>query len=259
MPGTMRCCITGLRLTRRSEFKLKRTRGINMKSAQHVILILNFLFFVAISIGNFFYQKNGFAFPLKCVCSIGFVLMGLANVIYVWGRKDVDKSFCLLILTGFVLAMLGDIVIAFNFIAGAAVFALGHVFFLLSYRKLQKYGKVDICIGAVLFFCVACFLLFSPFLSFSSQVLKVVCVVYALIISTMFGKALGNFICLKNVYAAAMVVGSVLFFFSDLMLCLSKFSDSSIVTNHLCMGTYYPALCALAFSVYLYGSRVEIL
>ena len=221
--------------------------------AKHAILVLNFLFFVAISIGNFFYQKNGFAFPLKCVCSIGFVLMGLTNIIYVWGRKNVDKTFCSLILTGFVLAMLGDIVIAFNFIAGAAVFALGHVFFLLSYIRLQKYSKVDICIGAVLFLCIVCFL-FSPFLSFSSQVLKAVCVVYALIICTMLGKALGNFSCLKNVYAAAMVVGSLLFFFSDLMLCLSNFSDSSIVTDHLCMGTYYPALCALAFSVYLYGS-----
>lgn len=227
-----------------------------MKKARNSMLLVNLVFFIVISVLNFFYQKNGFIYSLKCACSIGFVLMGLTNVIYVQDKKNVDKRFCILILTGFVLAMLGDIIIVYNFIAGAAVFALGHVFFLQSYQRLKKYRKVDACIGVVLFIGVACFLLFCPWLDFTSSVLKVVCVTYTFIISIMVGKALGNLLYLKNIYGAAMAAGSLLFSFSDLLLCLYKFSDSSALTKHLCAGTYYPAVCILAFSIYLYGSEI---
>ena len=224
-----------------------------MKKSTNSILAVNLVFFIAISVLNFFYQKNGFIFSLKCACSIGFVLMGLTNVIYVYHLDGVDKGFCRLMLTGFVLAMLGDILIVFNFIVGAASFALGHIFFLLSYQRLKKYRKVDIGISALFFIGVGSFLLFCPLFDYSSPLIKGVCVVYAFVISAMLGKALGNLLHFKNAYAAAMAAGSILFFFSDLMLCFCRFSASSILTDYLCMGTYYPALCVLAFSIYLYG------
>ncbi len=224
-----------------------------MKKSGNIIVFVNLAFFIVISILNFFYQKNGFAFPLKCACSTGFVLMGLANVMYVFKMNGIDKRFCILILTGFICAMLGDIFIVYNFIAGAAIFALGHVFFLFSYQRLKKYRKEDVCISAILYIVVVGFLLFFPRLNFSSPVLKIVCLIYAFIICNMLGKALGNLLSLKNIYAAGIAIGSILFFFSDLMLCLSKFTDCSKITSHLCMGTYYPSLCVLAFSIYLYG------
>ena len=158
-------------------------------------------------------------------------------------------------LAGFILAMLGDIIVVYNFIAIAAIFAMGHVFFILAYNSLKKYCKTDICISAILFALGGGFLMFCPWLDFSSPVLKVVCIVYAVIISNMLGKALGNFLSMKKSYLAAMALGSGLFFFSDLMLCISKFSDSSILTDYLCMGTYYPALCVLAFAICLYGQK----
>ena len=49
---------------------------------QKVIAALNVLLIAVICILNYFYQKNGFDFALKCTCSGLFVLLGLVNCIY---------------------------------------------------------------------------------------------------------------------------------------------------------------------------------
>ena len=67
----------------------------------------------------------------------------------------------------------------------------------------------------------------------------------------MLGKAIGNFIREKNAVYGTVAIASALFFFSDLMLVLDWFIGLWSWTDHACMGTYYPALCLLAFSMLL--------
>ena len=93
------------------------------------------------------------------------------------------------------------------------------------------------------------FLLFCPLLTFEVPIFRIVCIIYALIISTMLGKAIGNFVREKNAVNGTIAVASVLFFFSDLMLVFDWFIGLWSWTDHACMGTYYPALCLLAFSM----------
>lgn len=218
---------------------------------QKIILGLNVVFIASVFVLNFFYQSNGFDFTLKCVCSAGFALLGLINLGYARVTKQSNFRFYLAMALGLVLAMLGDVIIGYSFIFGAAVFALGHVCFLIAYCFLQKMNQLDCALGGGLFLAATSFLLFCPLLTFEVPIFKVVCIIYALIISSMLGKAVGNFLREKNAVTATIAVGSILFFFSDLMLVFDWFIGLWDWTGNACMGTYYPALCLLAFSMFL--------
>lgn len=220
-----------------------------MKTSQKTMLAVNILIIAAVFVLNWFYQSNGFDFTLKCVCSGGFALLGLINLSYALGTGRKSKKFYIAMALGLVLAMLGDVLIGYDFIIGAAIFALGHVCFVVAYCLLQKLKMLDCIISGVLFAGAAAFLLFCPLLVFDVSIFKYVCIVYAMIISLMLGKAVGNFVREKNAVTGTIALASALFFFSDLMLVFDWFIGRWDWTDHACMGTYYPALCFLAFSM----------
>ena len=222
-----------------------------MKKTQKLMLTLNVCVSTLICILNYFYQSNGFDFTLKCVCSGLFAALGVANLVYARKTKETHRKFYIFMALGLVFAFLGDYLIGYDFIVGAATFALGHVFFVIAYCFLQKMQKLDLTVSGALFACCLIFLLFCPLLSFDVPVFRIVCIVYALIISTMLGKAIGNFVREKNTFTGTIAAASALFFFSDLMLVFDWFIGLWSWTDHACMGTYYPALCLLAFSMIL--------
>lgn len=222
-----------------------------MKKTQKLMLTLNVCVITLICILNYFYQSNGFDFTLKCVCSGLFAALGVANLVYTRKTKETHGKFYIFMALGLVFAFLGDYLIGYDFIVGAATFALGHVFFVIAYCFLQKMQKLDLTVSGALFACCLIFLLFCPLLSFDVPVFRIVCIVYALIISTMLGKAIGNFVREKNTFTGTIAAASALFFFSDLMLVFDWFIGLWSWTDHACMGTYYPALCLLAFSMIL--------
>ena len=216
-----------------------------------IMLAVNLVIVSAILVMNYFYQSNGFDFTLKCICSASFAMLGIINLCYALATKQKEIRFYVSMAIGLVLAFLGDVLIGYDFIIGAGTFALGHVFFVVAYCFMQKFGKWDWVFSALLFVGALMFLLFCPLLSFDVPVFQIVCIVYALIISLMLGKAIGNFIVERNAVTGTMMVGSALFFFSDLMLVFDWFIGLWDWTSNACMGTYYPALCLLAFSMFL--------
>ncbi len=213
------------------------------------LLILNLVLMAAILALNFVYQKNGFDFTLKCTCSGGFALMGLINLAYALAARRPHRAVYVSMAAGLVLAMLGDVLIGYNFIVGAGTFALGHVCFVVAYCLMKKPHWPDAAIGGILFVAAAAFLLFCPLLTFDDPIFRVVCLVYALIISLMLGKAAGNFLRERTLLYGLIALASLLFFFSDLMLVFDWFIGLWSWTDHACMGTYYPALCLLAVSM----------
>ena len=216
-----------------------------------IMLAVNAVIISAIFVMNYFYQSNGFDFTLKCICSGSFALLGVLNLGYAIATKQSGKRFYGWMALGLILAFLGDVLINYDFIIGAATFALGHVCFVVAYCFLQKMQKLDCVISGALFLGCLIFLLFCPLLNFEVAIFRVVCIVYALIISTMLGKALGNFIREKNLVNGTIAVASVLFFFSDLMLVFDWFIGLWSWADNACMGTYYPALCFLALAMFL--------
>ena len=221
------------------------------------MLAVNGLVIATIFVLNYFYQSDGFDFTLKCICSGLFALLGLVNLGYALKTKQGNTKFYVGMSAGLVLAFLGDYLIGYDFIIGAATFALGHVCFVVSYCFMQKMQKLDYIISGVLFLGCLLFLLFCPLLTFEVPIFRIVCIVYALIISTMLGKAIGNFIREKNTVNGTIALASVLFFFSDLMLVFDWFIGLWSWTDHACMVTYYPALCLLAFAMYLKNNKNE--
>ena len=91
-----------------------------------------------------------------------------------------------------------------------------------------------------------------PIFDFGGIIMHLVCITYAAIISCMVGKSISNYIHNKTLLNLIILVGSALFCFSDLSLVFSCFSSvfPKVLTNVLCLGTYYPAECILAYSIF---------
>ncbi len=210
------------------------------------IVVISLLFVL-----NYFYQSNGFGFTLKCVCSALFALLGIINLVYALADKADNKKFYIGMTAGVIFGFLGDVLIEYDFIVGAAMFAIGHICFVVAYCFIQKMQRLDYIVSGALFLVGVLFFSFCPSFTFGTDVIRIVAIIYTLIISTMFGKALGNFIREKNVVNKTIALASGLFLFSDMMLSLDCFSELFSWAYNACMGTYYPALCLLVLSMCL--------
>lgn len=212
------------------------------------LLITNIILAALILIGDIFYITAG-GLLIKSLTSAGFVILGLINLIFALRSKTTHQKFAIIMAIGLVFAMLGDIILEIEFIIGAALFAIGHIFFFVAYSTLRKFNIKDLIIGACIFVPVTLVILFVPIFDFGGTLMQIVCIVYALIISAMVGKAITNLIHEKNILNILIVVGSLLFMFSDLMLLFNVFAHVPRIFGILCLATYYPAEIVLAYSI----------
>ena len=82
-------------------------------------------------------------YPIKITASVFFMLAATVNLIYAL-KYFPDKKLPSVILTvGVFFAMSADIAINLNFIAGAAIFALGHICYFIAYSLIQKPRPTD--------------------------------------------------------------------------------------------------------------------
>jgi len=200
---------------------------------------------------DIWYMFGGGLFA-KSIASIMFVIAGLINFNYCIKNKS-DLKFPKWMLVALTCAMLADILLVINFYLGVVVFAIGHVFYFVSYCMLEKFNRKDLICGSGVFAVALSVILFTPFLEFGNTFMKSVCCAYALIISLMVGKAISNLLKEKNAIYMTIVIGSILFFVSDFMLMLDKFGNIP-GTSYLCLGTYYPAQFILASSIFIYSA-----
>ena len=212
------------------------------------INIFNLIVSLIIFVGDVGYMLYG-NIILKSVLSAMFVILGAVNFVYVVKKHQQFNMFMLMMLIGLFFAMLGDIVLEIEFIIGALLFAVGHVFFLVSYITLKKYCIKDLIISLSIFIPCVFIILFVPIFDFGGIMMQMVCIFYALIITLMTGKAIANYTSEKSVFNLVVMIGSLLFIFSDLMLLFNVFGDVGRWAGVLCLVTYYPAECVLAYSI----------
>ncbi len=224
-----------------------------------LFLILNIIFAAACYVGNYFYLSDP-GIGLKSVASLCFALIGILNLFYaiVCKLHNDNLRFPVIMAIGLVMGMLGDVFIYYNFVAGAAFFALAHISFLCAYFFICSFSRRDLIIIAIIFIPSAIFLLFSPALTFSVPGFKWVCLVYGFILCSMAGKAISTFTVTRNSITTIILIGSILFFFSDFMLLLDWFMDAGRTISLLCMVAYYPAECLLGHSIFAYVQRKQI-
>jgi len=218
------------------------------------IFVLNLLLAGLVQASMIWYLDCGGLWR-KGLTSFGFVLLGALNLAYLIAVRKKPLCFPVILGIGLVFAMLGDIVLNVNFIGGALLFAVGHIFYAVSYAQLRRIGKLDLVLSGVIFAAAGSFLLFAPIFDFGDPVMKGICVGYALIISCMVGKALANAVRESTVTNLLLAAGSFLFFFSDLMLVLYVFADAPHIIDTLCVATYYPAQCILAHAMFWYRGK----
>jgi len=210
----------------------------------------NLIFSALIIISDFLYTTVLYNVYMKGIASILFVLMGVTNLIYSIKSKNENIRFGIMMVIGLTFSMLGDILLEIIFEIGAGLFALGHVFYFMSYCQLLKFYWQDIIIGLTIFITVTLVILFAPVFNFGGAFMQIICIIYALIISMMVSKAITNLIKSHTITNIIIVVGSVLFLFSDLMLLLNQFANMGRIASVLCIASYYPAQIALAYSIF---------
>ncbi len=204
------------------------------------LLTTNIILSTLILIGDILFMSIG-GLLIKSLTSAGFVILGLLNLIYVLKANTSDRKFAIIMLIGLFFAMLGDIILEINFIFGAILFAVGHIFFFVSFCSLKSFHPKDLIVGAFIFLCALLLILLLPAFDFGSTLMQVVCILYALIISMMVSKATMNLIREKNGLNVLIAIASILFFISDLMLLFNVFSNISSIFLIFCLAPYYPA------------------
>ncbi|MBQ8444088.1 MAG: lysoplasmalogenase [Clostridia bacterium] len=228
-----------------------------MKKYLTIQNILNLLLIVGVIIGNIFYIL-GDKLLLKTITSAGFFLIGLINLYYSFKHNKSNTLFAMIMTVGLLFAMLGDILLGMNFIVGAIFFAIGHVFYFVAYCLLCKFKWTDLIAGGIIALASVLVILLVPVFDLDVT-MKIVVIFYAIIISFMLGKAVTNLIRERNIINLIILIGSVLFFFSDLMLLFDNFSiiEAGQTFGNLCLATYYPAEILLAISLIFLPKQKE--
>lgn len=185
---------------------------------------------------------------LKGITAASFVLLGMVNAVYALLTRAPHRLFAILMAIGLLICMAGDIVLNLSLMPGAAFFALGHLFYCIAFGMLTPYKKRDFLPMAAVFVLSLAILLLTPDLHLGSM--TAVASVYALIISCTVGKAIANFLGNRSKATGLLLLGALLFFFSDLMLLLFYFAGAPQITDTLCLYTYFPGQCLLAHAIF---------
>ena len=223
---------------------------MHTKSLRRPLLALNIALTAAVCVLNYFYQLHDFNYTLKCCASTCFALLGIVNLLYARRTKQPALRLYWLLCLGVVFAMLGDVAINPSFVAGAALFAVGHVFLVAAYCAAHPLRRGDFLFLVPAVAGSLAFMLLYPHFSFPHPAFYGICIGYAVVIAVMLGKSAANFRRRSRIFEGLLLLGSALFFFSDVMLLLHWFVGKWSWTNHACMAAYYPAVCLMGLAMY---------
>lgn len=186
---------------------------------------------------------------LKGVTSSWFMLLGAVNL---WNARKLERKrlrFFVLMEVGLFCGMCADVLLGMVFFAGVGVFALGHVLYLVAFYTLEKFSRKDLWIMAPVAVISVFVVVGTPWITVEDPFMKKLLLGYALVISAMLGKAISNLTSQPSLARWLLAIGSILFWFSDLMLAVDMFGQSSRLIWILCSYSYWPAQNLLAHSL----------
>ena len=218
-------------------------RSLAVNAAFFVLILL----FGILYFSSKYWAERGVQNALKACASILFVCCSLYNLLTGGCRS---AGCCRLLFAGQVFACAGDIGLNYDFVVGAALFAVGHILFFAAFCALE--APTFRSVAAIGVIAAASFCLLALYDGFDFRGFDLVVCVYAAVISCMLGKAvsIGLSPLLDRRVRVPVLLGAALFYFSDLMLVFHQFGNGGAVFDALCLGTYYPAEFLLAFSVF---------
>ena len=223
-----------------------------MKSSLDKKFFVANLIIFALGIACLIYYDYHGGLWLKGVTSSWFFLHGFVNLIYAKKKGFKETKVIYVIEIGLFLGMLADVLLGINFMVGVAAFALGHVLYIIAYNLIEKPCLKDLCFVLPISVISIFIVMGTPFINVEDPIMEKVLIAYAIIISWMLGKALSNLKVKPSTFTWIVGIGSLLFLFSDLILAIDMFGESSRLTWILCSYTYWPAQHLLAQSMYNY-------
>ncbi len=194
---------------------------------------------------------------LKGVTSGWFVLLGSVNL---WSVRKLgwkQLRFFVLMEAGLFCGMCADVLLGIAFFAGMGAFALGHLMYLAAFVSLEKFCLRDLKVTVPLAFISVFLAVGTPWIPVTNPLLKKLVSCYALLISIMLSKAIANLVCRPTLLRWLLVIGSFLFWFSDLSLAVDMFGQSSRLTWIFCAYAYWPAQNILAHSLFYAGTEFQ--
>lgn len=214
------------------------------------VITLNILLANLIIICDILYITEVPKLFMKGITSALFFLLGIVNLIYCCKSNKENLKFSIFLTFGLFICFIADIILNIHFISGALIFALGHICYIFAYSYISKFNWKDLIPAACIFVPALTIILFVPIFNFGGFLMQFVCIIYALIISAMVGKAISNLLKNKSIYNICILLGSVFFFVSDFMLLFDQFSNLSNIFGIVCLATYYPAQALLGYSIF---------
>lgn len=191
---------------------------------------------------------------LKGLTSAWFVTLGIVNLFYGF-RQGVRHPFLWLTAIGLAFGMAADVLLDPAFALGILFFAAGHVLYLVGFFYIERFRWKDLLfvvpVAAVSLYLVVG----TPFIRIEDPVLKPMLLGYAVIIACMLGKALSNLSVNKAPSRWLIAVGSILFWFSDVMLAIDMFGTPSRLTWILCSYNYWPAQAILGYAMFRFAEE----
>ena len=215
-----------------------------------IFLNLNIILLCILAVCIYIYDNINGRLVMKGTTAGCFAVLGLVNLVYALCTQGCRKAFPACLSAGLLLAMSGDILLGWNFIVGAGLFAAGHILYAVAMYTRQRFAWLDAVMSLVMFLIAMAILTFTPNLTFSDPIMQPVCYVYAVIISCMAGKAVSGVLRARTLVNGLLALGSVMFYFSDVMLLLSWFAGAGSWADTACLFTYFPGQGLLAHTGY---------
>ena len=234
-----------------------------MNKKKFLYLIINIAFAVLVMLFDYLFLSSYLAkdeksiyVTYKIIASAGFVLMNVFNIIYtkLAFNKKYNHWFIYFLLAAQVVVFIADIVLEYNFMLGAIVFACGHLVFLSSFFILEKIKVRDIIFMLLFSIPAVLVVIFYPYLAAGDMF--VVLIAYAFIIGSMVGKAFSNTLSnINRLLKWTVFIGVLMFFLSDMMLLFANFTDRNVISwetivifKYFCLFLYYPSNIILALA-----------
>jgi len=222
----------------------------NAKKVFHIISIL----LLAGAMANLVYYYFHGSLLWKGITSSWFVVHGIVCLIYAGVSGCKPDRYLLCMVLGLFFGMCADVLLGIWFLVGVVVFALGHVMYLVAICLLEKLRRQDLWFVLPFIVISEYMVLFSPFLQLEDPAMKIMLVGYGLVISCMVGKAISNYFARRSLSRLLVLIGAVMFWFSDLVLAVDMFGAGFPLDDILCGFTYWPGQSILAYSLFHYVS-----
>lgn len=155
-----------------------------------------------------------------------------------------------LIVAGLVCCMVGDIFLMLGertFVYGLASFALGHVLFSIALIIITGFEFT----WWLFLIVVVIGLSFARFLLPYTGKMKVPVIFYMTLITLMTWLSLERLYLFRDYASLCMAVGTILFGISDSTISINKFKGKFKSAELIILGTYYPAIWCIAYSLSL--------